>query len=326
MDIILLLILTLFPVSQTLATRPVKAIEEKILTDKVNFEIQIGEEINDYRIYSAFVLPNAELPISVLSDYDRNFQIVADKGVLSSNRKNGWIWQAPDKKGMYSITVKDESGGDMQINIFVMVPIGELKGEYLNGYRIGKYPQRPLKGKAIYNQPSGFIEITKENQDTFLTPHLKLSQFVCKQKSGFPKYIVLKEKLLLKLEYLLETVNQKGYVCSSFYVMSGYRTPYYNQAIGNVQFSRHAWGDAADIFIDEDKDGNIDDLNRDNRVDHLDGEVLFDIIDGLNCHKRYKPYIGGLGKYLANASHGPFVHVDVRGSIAKWGYQLLAKK
>ena len=53
------------------------------------------------------------------------------------------------------------------------------------------------------------------------------------------------------MELILQRLNAKGYRCDSFHVMSGYRTPYYNKAIGNVKYSRHIYGGAADIFIDE---------------------------------------------------------------------------
>jgi hypothetical protein len=29
--------------------------------------------------------------------------------------------------------------------------------------------------------------------------------------------------------------------------------------------------------------------------------------------------VGGLGIYRSTENHGPFVHVDVRGTIARWG-------
>ena len=60
----------------------------------------------------------------------------------------------------------------------------------------------------------------------------------------------LRPRLLLKLEMMLEKVNAAGYRCDTFQVMSGYRTPHYNMAIGNVKYSRHVWGGAADIFVD----------------------------------------------------------------------------
>ena len=50
-----------------------------------------------------------------------------------------------------------------------------------------------------------------------------------------------------------------------------------------------------------------------------DAGVLYDLIDRLYGKKSYEPYVGGLGRYKANAAHGPFVHVDVRGTRARWG-------
>ena len=102
--------------------------------------------------------------------------------------------------------------------------------------------------------------------------------------------------------------------------MSGYRTPYYNAALNNVSHSRHLWGGAADIYIDENPaDGEMDDLNRDGRIDWRDARVLYRIIDGMYAYKRYSPFIGGLAHYRRTAYHGPFVHVDVRGHRARWG-------
>ena len=40
---------------------------------------------------------------------------------------------------------------------------------------------------------------------------------------------------------------------------------------------------------------------------------------GLSQKSWYQPFEGGLGLYKANAAHGPFVHVDVRGYPARWG-------
>ena len=51
--------------------------------------------------------------------------------------------------------------------------------------------------------------------------------------------------------------------------MSGYRPPF--SAIGNVQYSRHVWGGAADFYIDQSpKDGVMDDLNKDGVVNRED--------------------------------------------------------
>lgn len=131
---------------------------------------------------------------------------------------------------------------------------------------------------------------------------------------------MLRERLLLKLEYLLEKVNQQGRQVPTFYVMSGFRTPFYNKSIGNVKYSRHCWGGAADIFIDVDpKDGVMDDLNGDGVIDVKDAMVMYEWVDGMNKNKDYRGFIGGLGLYRRTPNHGPFVHVDVRGFRARWG-------
>jgi len=101
--------------------------------------------------------------------------------------------------------------------------------------------------------------------------------------------------------------------------MSGYRTPYYNQLIGNVRYSRHLWGDAADIFIDEDpRDDTMDDLNGDCKIDYRDAKILFDIAEELFSDPQLSHFQGGLGWYKTSSAHGPFVHVDVRGWRARW--------
>lgn len=214
-----------------------------------------------------------------------------------------WNWTAPGAPGLYPIhVVSDDQRDSLIIQAFVLVPYSQLRGEYINGYRIGRYPTRP---------PAGFIEVTRANENTFVSPHFRLKQFVCKQSGGYPKYIVLNEQLLQKLEQLLEQANLAGYAASTFYVMSGYRTPAYNHAIGNVPFSRHTWGAAADIFIDENHDGRMDDLNGDGRSDVRDAEVLYRLFEQSGVE-------GGMGKYHPTAAHGPFVHVDVRNRRARW--------
>jgi len=223
-----------------------------------------------------------------------------------------WSWTAPSESGLYPIdVVSDDSRDSLTIQAFVLVPYDRLRGEYLNGYRIGRYPTRALRGLDIYGPPHGFIEVTRANENAFISPHFQLKQFVCKQSGGYPKYIVLNEELVQRLEELLALANASGYRASTFHVMSGYRTPAYNRAIGNVAYSRHTFGSAADVFIDEDHNGRMDDLNHDGRTDAHDADVLYRLFDGVQN-------AGGLGRYEATAAHGPFVHVDVRDRRARW--------
>jgi uncharacterized protein YcbK (DUF882 family) len=153
-----------------------------------------------------------------------------------------------------------------------------------------------------------------------VAPHFTLGQFVSQQTRGFPSYLVLRERLLLKLEMLLEEVRSAGLPVSTFRILSGYRTPFYNRSIGNeTRYSRHVYGDAADIYVDEDRDGKMDDLDGDGLVTLDDARTLASVLESLSQRSWYQPFEGGLGLYKANAAHGPFVHVDVRGHPARWG-------
>ncbi|MCI0496149.1 D-Ala-D-Ala carboxypeptidase family metallohydrolase [candidate division KSB1 bacterium] len=290
--------------------------------EKAGFSIKFKNEISPYRVMGVFVLPDEIVTLEVIdSEKIQTYQIKISSGALNQINTKKWQWRAPAQKGLYPMTIaKDGSSASITLNVFVMVLFKEVQGEYLNCYRIGEYPKKPLKDLPIYQPPPGFIEVTPEIQETLISPHFKLNQFLCKQGCDSAKYLILEERLILKLELILEKVNETGHACNTFHIMSGYRTPHYNQAIGNVKYSRHCWGGAADIFIDENpKDDMMDDLNNDSKIDLKDAKILYDIIDEICGKPENEMFIGGLGKYKKTASHGPFVHVDVRGYRARWG-------
>jgi hypothetical protein len=201
----------------------------------------------------------------------------------------------------------------------VMVPASAVKNGSLNGYHIGTYPP-PLHGNPVYRPPSGFVEVTRENQDTPLSPHFQLKQFICKEDTTktFPKYVVVQERLLLKLEAVLERVNELGFKVDTLHVMSAYRTPYYNHAIGDVKYSMHQFGAAADVYVDRERKDRMDDLNHDGVIDIRDSKFLYDQIENLMSADPSRRLEGGLGFYGGTSAHPPFVHVDVRGTAARW--------
>ena len=101
--------------------------------------------------------------------------------------------------------------------------------------------------------------------------------------------------------------------------MSGFRTPFYNAAIGNTTTSsRHLFGDAADIYIDHDQDGVMDDLDGDGRITRDDAVALASLASEIAEADPSNWPNGGIGIYNANAVHGPFVHIDARGYRARW--------
>lgn len=296
--------------------------QTEFLPGRAGFAIRIKDVASPYNIMSTFVTPNESFLVEIEKKY-RQGEFAIEAPGLSINTQSPYKWslKAPAEKGLYvaKITSK-ETADSMTLNVFVIFPLSEMKGEYLNSYRVGKYPKFPLKQLPIYKPPPSLLEVTEENLDTWITPHFQLKQFICKQEGNFPKYLILREKLLLKLEFILEKVNERGYACQSFNIMSGYRTPYYNHLIGNVKYSRHLWGGAADIYIDENpRDEMMDDLNKDGIINWKDAAVLYDIIDDLYKYSFYEQLAGGLARYKKTKDHGPFVHVDVRGRRARWG-------
>jgi len=301
---------------------PPVAVGRQMSSQRAGFLANVNGIINPYKIMTIFALPYEKLKIEVNKNNPADeYRLYSPEGKIIPTAGRHWDWRVPSRAGRYLLKIVNiDQQRSMSLNAIVMLPFDRITGEHLNGFKVGKYPQVALRGLAIYKPPRGFVEVTPQNEDTLISPHFKLKQFLCKQSGGYPKYLVLQEKLLLKLELILEKINEKGYRCDTFHVMSGYRTPHYNKAIGNVKYSRHIYGGAADIFIDENpKDGLMDDLNQDGKLGYKDAAVLYRIIDRLYGKRFYDPFQGGLARYKKNSNHGPFVHVDVRGRRARWG-------
>jgi hypothetical protein len=290
------------------------------LPGRVSFAVKFKDEVSPYPIMAMFVMPGERVPLeAVLSDTTARYSATAAAGILAPLAPGRWRWTAPTKKGLYPIWVRDSASGEtITLNAFVLVPFPNART--IGQFMIGSYQTRPLRGDPAYTRPTGFIEVTEANKGTLVAPHFTLDQFTSKQSATYPKYLVLRERLLLKLEMLLEEARGAGYTANTFRVLSGYRTPYYNRSIGNeTRYSRHVYGDAADIYVDDDQDGNMDDLNGDGVTSLADAKALGEVIEGLSAKSWYQPFEGGLGLYKGNRAHGPFLHVDVRGHPARWG-------
>jgi hypothetical protein len=197
----------------------------------------------------------------------------------------------------------------------------KVKGR-VGTYRMGYWPfeRRTVRSEA-YAGLDGFIEVTPENQDTQVSEHFRLRDFLTKdQRNVWPKYLVLDTKLIDKLELVIEDLVGRGYDVRYLSVMSGFRTPQYNLkgvGRGRADASRHQYGDAADVFVDNDRNGRMDDLNRDGRVDTRDARILLGAVDRVEAAN--PDLTGGAGVYAATRAHGPFTHIDARGTRARWG-------
>lgn len=287
---------------------------EAFEAERAAFSISFDGFTSNLSIISTTIMPGKTLDVFTRAN------ALADAGVIKRSDK-GWTWHAPDQPGLNVLTFT-QGADQIIVNVFVLTPWRNGKQDNLNGYRIGKYSASPLRGLSTYAAPDGFIEVTPALLKTRISPHFTLEQFLCKQQPGHtPAYVLVKAATLIKLERLLEATNKHGWKSETFTVMSGFRTPFYNQSIGNkTTSSRHLYGGAADIFIDADGDGRMDDLNGDGRINKKDAEALAALAEAVSRSDTANWPHGGLAVYPENSAHGPFVHIDARGYQARWGF------
>lgn len=286
--------------------------------DLAGFSVSVKGLTIGYREFAVFAMPGEAVAIAA-TDAQDHLHVSSPAGVWKSTGAGRWNWIAPKKPGHYELDIAGPDGANMLLEAFVMVSAGNVRNGKLNGYRIGHYPQHSLKGLAVYKPPEGFVEVTPALAKVHVSPHFTLGDFLCKEAGGFPKYLVLRRRLLVKLETLLGFLSHLGIPPTAVHIMSGFRTPWYNAQLGNVLYSRHTWGGAADLYISKTLDGRlISDVNHDGRDDFGDSRLLAADFDKLFRESRYDYLRGGIGSYPATSRHYPFVHVDVRGFRARW--------
>ncbi len=229
----------------------------------------------------------------------------------------------PSEPGVYELELTDGAARRAfsgEFRLLVRVPFGEKHGGYVGRYFMGVWPTEGKGRTDRYAPPSGFIRVTPGNEGLRLSDHFTLGEFLTHDQGGeWPKYVALEERLLEKLELVLERLDESGVPASHMVVMSGFRTPQYNRkglSNGRAVLSRHQYGDAADVWVDNDGDWYMDDLNGDGRRDIADARVILRAVERVEA--RHPELVGGAGVYHDNGAHGPFIHIDVRGRRARW--------
>lgn len=232
---------------------------------------------------------------------------------------------APQNPGIYDLAVQlDQATRPIKdFSVITLVPFAQKQGGHIGLYYLGNWPfeRKGTPKTPAYANPTGFIQVTPANADTPISEHFRLRDFLTKdQPNVWPKYLLLNPKLVDKLELTIQQLELMGHPVQHIRIMSGFRTPEYNYTGGNTQgranLSRHMYGDASDVFIDNDGNGAMDDLNHDGRVDVHDAEVILQAVE--RVEREHPELIGGVGVYSACCGHGPFTHIDVRGYRARW--------
>ncbi len=234
------------------------------------------------------------------------------------------VLKAPVRTGIWSLAIALGSAIKPIANFSVITlkPASAKERGRIGLYYIGNWPSaRGRTASPKYDAPSGFIEVTESSQNTSLSEHFRLRDFFPHdQASVWPKYIVVDMQLVDKLELVLADLESRGIPSKGVKVLSAFRTPQYNSGVGNTQgraeLSRHMYGDAADIFIDNDGNGRMDDLNRDGKVNIGDARVILAAVNRVEA--AHPSLIGGTGVYPGTSAHWGFTHIDVRGYPARW--------
>ena len=252
------------------------------------------------------------LPSGAVATYSSGAK--AESSAVLNVPRNTGIWSLAIAIGNAIRPITDFS-------VITLLPASQKRAGRIGLYYIGNWPTGRVTPKADYTPPGGFIEVTPDEQNTALSEHFKLRDFFPHdQQSVWPKYIVVKMKLVDKLELVLDDLRAHGIRSEGVRVLSGFRTPQYNKGGGDPRgraaLSRHMYGDAADIFIDNDGNGAMDDLNHDGRVNINDARVILAAVNRVEA--AHPSLIGGCGVYAGTSAHGPFTHIDTRGYPARW--------
>ena len=221
----------------------------------------------------------------------------------------------PTQAGFYYLTLVNRGARQIiqEPIIAVMRPFQEKAGGLLNGYRIGTYLAEKLRGGGDKERPGGFLEVYPQYLDIPVSKHLRLHHFVTHddQTDVWPKYVALNARLLDKLELVfaeVERIQKMPEQSLELDVNSGYRTPAHNRLVRRAASdSRHQYGDAADVVIDANGNG---------RIDQKDHQIVAAAVE--TVEKRFPDLVGGMGVYTSALYPTPYVHIDARGQRVRW--------
>jgi hypothetical protein len=226
------------------------------------------------------------------------------------------VWNVALRMGATALPMPD-------LRVITPVALSERRGGRIGSYLIGAWPfERGGAPSSAYRTPKGLVQVTPENRDVRVSEHVTLGELLTKgQENVWPKYTVISPRALDKLELTLQELEREGHPARRIVVISGFRTPNYNESGGDVsgrgQLSRHMYGDAIDFAIDNDGDGRMDDLNGDGRVNVHDARVVANAAQ--EVEREHPHLVGGIGIYSPTGAHSGFVHIDTRGNRARWG-------
>jgi uncharacterized protein YcbK (DUF882 family) len=231
---------------------------------------------------------------------------------------------APRQPGIWNVVLqmRDAVRPAGEVSVITLVPLSQKQGGRIGNYRIGNWPyEQGGAPKPVYRPPAGLIEVTPQNRETWLSEHIQLKDFITKgQEDVWPKYVAVQPRILDKVELVIQELEAMGHPVENIFAVSGFRTPAYNAGGGNTvgrgKLSRHMYGDAMDIAVDNDRNNIMDDLNGDGSINLNDARVIGAAVDRVEA--KYPQLVGGMHYYPPTGGHQGMVHIDTRGFRARW--------
>jgi uncharacterized protein YcbK (DUF882 family) len=221
--------------------------------------------------------------------------------------------RVPMRPGFYRLAlVRGQQSRTVEgLTLAVLVPFKEKEGTMLNGYRIGTYLAEKVAGKQ--EPPNGFLEISQNDVDLPISSHLRVGDFLSHDdQQTWPRYAAVDPRLLDKLELVIAEITRwhgsATPISLALDVHSGFRAPAHNSRIARAaRDSQHQYGDAADVVIDANGDGQYTAM--DSRMVGLAVEIV---------ELKHPELVGGLGVYTSGHARTTYVHIDARGTRARW--------
>ena len=310
------------PLAADAPAEPAFVIDEFVRGFAADFERQVGGQSGAVNI--EVLEPGEGLAVPGGDSLPEGAQIVLQPSQGTQGAPVEATRGAPADPGIWNVVLRMANAirPASDVSVITLVPLSAKRAGRIGGYTVGSWPfERGGADKPIYKPPPGLVRVTPENQELWVSEHVQLKDFLTKGQTGvWPKYVALQPKVLDKVELTLQELERMGHPVKNIFVVSAFRTPSYNEGGGNTsgrgKLSRHMYGDAMDIAVDNDNDGRMDDLNGDGRVTVADARVMAAAAE--RVEQKYPNLIGGIGVYSPTGAHSGFIHVDTRGFRARW--------
>ena len=231
----------------------------------------------------------------------------------SPRRLAGGALVAPRSPGFYRLVMAQGTSRQVvrDVALAVMVPFGEKTGAVLDGYRLGAWTGERRAGKGV---PDGFVKVDPNAAEMPLSKHFRVRDFLTHDgQRQWPRFAAVQPRLIDKLELVIaEIARAQGVNPDTLSVRvtvnAGFRSPSYNRTVQRAaRDSRHQYGDAADVAIDANFDG---------RFDRDDSRLIAEAVE--RVEEAHPELVGGMGLYLSSRYAHSYVHIDARGTRARW--------